>query len=1255
MFASCGGSDGGGGGNVGPDDPEPISATLNPGSAQIEIGQTQQFSVTVQFDDGTSRTYTTGGTWSSSDPAVATISSTGVATGLSEGTTTITAAAEGQTRTATLTVVRPAIASIDVTPGESSLAPGQTVQLTATPRSSGGAALTGRTIAWSSSDDAIATVDQNGLVTAVAEGTASITAASEGVQGTANVAIRIPVSSVEIAPATASILVGATQQLTVTIRGPQSQVLTGRAVTWTSSDETVATVDSNGLVSGVASGSVTITATSEGISGTATITVATVPVETVTVTPGAGTIQVSATIQLTAQTFDVNGGTLTGRAVTWTSGNSGVATVDASGLVTGQSAGVAVITATSEGKSATATITVIPIPVATVNVAPGAATVVAGGTQQYTATTLDSNGNGLTGRSVTWTSDNAAVATVNASGLVTAVGVGTTTIRATSEGITGTATITVTPPPVASVDVTPPTASIVVGATQQLTATPKDANGNALTGRAVTWSTSDATVATVDTNGLVTGIAVGTATITATSEGVNGTSVVTVNSVPVATVDLTPAAATVVEGKTTQLTATPRDAGNNALTGRTVTWTTSNAAAATVSTSGLVTGVAPGTATITATVEGKSATSTITVTQAPVNTVEVAPSSASVVEFQTQQLTATTKDADGVVLTGRTVTWTTSNPAVATVSTSGLVTAVAPGTATITATSEGKTGTSTITVTAAPVASVTVAPSTASIVVAATQQLTATLKDGSGNTLTGRTVTWSSDAAGVASVDTNGLVTGVAAGTATITATSSGVTGTATITVTVAPVNSVTVTPSTATKQIAETQQFTAELKDASNNVLTGRTVTWSSSNTGVATIDAGTGLATAVAAGTTTITATSEGVSGTATLTVSSGVAVASVTVSPDALVINMSAGAQTLTATTKDAGNNTLTGRTVTWSSSNTGVATVNSTTGAVTPVSAGDATITATSEGVSGTAKIYVTPSNAAGFQIHLVYVNDVSAQDRAVFDAAAAQWQSAITNDLYNVGGTFDGSGCGHPDIRGGVDDVVIFVTVGPIDGAFNTLAQAGPCYYRNSSGHVDEWSPLTGTMKFDSADMQWLRDNSQLQGTVVHEMGHVIGIGTFWESENLLNGAKATVCLADPRFTGALASAAWQALGGTGNVPVENTGALNDGSNCSHWREATFGNELMSPSLNNGANPLSAMSIQSLADMGYSVNTGAAEAYSLPSGAPPALRVGPVVDLSGDVLLPLFGVARDGTITRTRNPAWPEWMNYRFDQSRDGGN
>jgi uncharacterized protein YjdB len=265
-----------------------------------------------------------------------------------------------------------------------------------------------------------------------------------------------------------------------------------------------------------------------------------------------------------------------------------------------------------------------------------------------------------------------------------------------------TATVTVIRTRVASVKVTPAIVSLLVGTAVQLTATTTDSAANVLSGRTISWSSSDAAVASVSASGLVTSVVPGSATITATSEGQSGTVAVTVTSASVASLQLAPTSANVFVGQTIQLTATPRDSANSPLTGRLVTWGTSNSGVATVSNSGLVAGVTQGSATITATSEGRNATAAITVMIMPVASVQVSPATASVTVGQTVQLSATPKDSAGGPLTGRPVTWTSSNTSIAPVNGNGLVTGGAAGSATITATSEGKSGTSVVTVQAPP-------------------------------------------------------------------------------------------------------------------------------------------------------------------------------------------------------------------------------------------------------------------------------------------------------------------------------------------------------------------------------------------------------------------------------------------------------------------------------------------------------------------------------------------------------------------------
>lgn len=253
---------------------------------------------------------------------------------------------------------------------------------------------------------------------------------------------------------------------------------------------------------------------------------------------------------------------------------------------------------------------------------------------------------------------------------------------------------------VASVEVTPETLNLAPGQASQLTATPRAADGTALTGRSIAWASTDEAVATVDGSGRVTAVAAGQVEVTATSEGKRGAAAVTVSQHGVATVEVVPDPSSVAVGKTAQLTAVTKAADGEELPGRPVTWATSDIGIATVSASGVVTGVAAGEVTITAASEGKSGTSRLTVSPVAVATVEVDPATATVPEGGTVTLAAVAKDENGTVLPDRPATWISSSPAVARIDAVGEVTALTAGTTTITATIEGESGTATVTVVA---------------------------------------------------------------------------------------------------------------------------------------------------------------------------------------------------------------------------------------------------------------------------------------------------------------------------------------------------------------------------------------------------------------------------------------------------------------------------------------------------------------------------------------------------------------------------
>ena len=340
-----------------------------------------------------------------------------------------------------------AVDSITIAPASLELHRGAVAQLSATTRSRDGATLGDRPVTWSTDNGSVATVSGTGLVTAVAVGgPARITATSEGASATATVTVTaVPIASIAITPAALALEAGDTARLTATPRSATGESLSGRTMTWTSADASVATVSASGLVTAIAPGGpMSITATSEGIQGTAQTTVMPAAVGGIAITPDTASIVVGSHATLTVEVRDARGAALTGRTVVWSSSNPARASVAQNGTVTGVSVGGQVsIVAESEGVADTARVTVIDVPVRSVQVVSPATEVNDGATLQLTVGLTDADGNALAGRSVTWSSDSTHIATVDATGLVHTLRAGTTRIRARAEGVEGSVMVNV--------------------------------------------------------------------------------------------------------------------------------------------------------------------------------------------------------------------------------------------------------------------------------------------------------------------------------------------------------------------------------------------------------------------------------------------------------------------------------------------------------------------------------------------------------------------------------------------------------------------------------------------------------------------------------------------------------------------------------------------------------------------------------------------------------------------------------------------
>ncbi|WP_055445156.1 Ig-like domain-containing protein [Lacinutrix himadriensis] len=695
--------------------------------------------------------------WVSSDTAIATVDNTGLVTGISNGTVGITytddngcVVTENVTINATPTIT-----------GTLSVCLGLTTQLT-------GSGTANATTPWISSDMAVATIDNAGLVTAVSIGTADITYTD--VNG-CDVTVTVTTNAIPTITGTLSACEGDTTTLTGSG--------TANATTpWVSSDTTIATVDNSGVVTGVSTGTADITYTdANGCDVTATVTINVTPTITGTLSACEGDVT-----QLT-------GSGIANATTPWISSDTAVATVDSTGLVTGVSNGTTDITYTSDnGCDVTVTVTINAIPTISGNLI-----ICEGSDTQLT-------GSGTAAATTPWISSDITIATIDNAGLVTGVSAGTSDITYTdANGCDITVTVTINPTPTITGIL-----SVCTGDDTQLT-------GSGTANATSPWVSSDTAIATVDNTGLVTGISSGTADITYTDN--NDCTVTVTVAVTVPTITGTLSAC---QGDVTQLT-------GSGTANATTPWISSDIAIATVDNAGLVTGVSAGTADITYTdANGCDITVTVTINATPTITG-----------------TLIACEGDTTLLTGSgtaaaTNPWVSSDIAIATVDNAGLVTGVSNGTADITYTDgNGCDVTVTVTINSTPTITGTLSACEGDVT-----QLT-------GSGIANATTPWVSSNTAVATVDNTGLVTGVSNGTSNITYTSdNGCDVTVTVTINAIP----TISGNLIICEASDTQ--------LTGSGTAGVTTPWVSSDTAIATVS-NTGLVTGVSAGTADITYT--------------------------------------------------------------------------------------------------------------------------------------------------------------------------------------------------------------------------------------------------------------------------------------------------------------------------------------------------------------------------------------------------------------
>jgi YVTN family beta-propeller protein len=530
------------------------SIGVTPANPSIANGLTNQFIATGVYSDMTTQNLTATVAWSSTNTTIASISnasgSEGLATGLSPGSATITAASGSVSGSTALTVTPASLVSIGVTPANPSIANGLTSQFVATGTYTDNSTQNLTTsVTWSSSNTGVASISNasgsNGLASSVNQGTVTITAANGSVSGTASLTVT-PASlvSIGVTPANPSIADGTSVEFAATgiYTDNSTQNLTA-SVTWGSSDTSVAAISnasgSNGLASSLSQGTVTITATLGTVSGWTGLTVTPAALVSIAVIPENPSIANGTSLQFAATgTYTDNSTQDLTSSATWSSSNIGVVSISnasgSNGLASSLSQGAVTITATLGTISGSTGLTVTPATLVSIAVIPANPSIANGTGLEFAATgTYTDNSTQPLTTAVTWSSSNTGVVSIsNASGsngLASSLSQGAVTITATLGTVSGSTGLTVTPAALVSIAVTPANPTIADRTTQQFTATGTytDSSIQNLTA-SVTWTSSATTIASISnasgSSGLATAVGVGSTSISAALSGVTSPS-----------------------------------------------------------------------------------------------------------------------------------------------------------------------------------------------------------------------------------------------------------------------------------------------------------------------------------------------------------------------------------------------------------------------------------------------------------------------------------------------------------------------------------------------------------------------------------------------------------------------------------------------------------------------------------------------------------------------------------------------------------
>ena len=585
--------------------------SINPGRTSVALGESVTFKVTANYSDGTSEDVTAVTSWTTLNPSIATISTSGVANSVALGSATVVAIALGKSAAASLIVSKAALTAISVTSPGSFITLGLSAQLKAegTYTDKSVQDITGQ-VSWSPADPSIATVSSTGLAVSKAVGSTQVTASLNKIRGSGQISVSAPaLATIVVRSRDVSVPLGVTEQFSaIGTNTDGSTVDLTSTATWSSSAPGVLSINAAGLATTEAAGATSITAAVAGISGVMSFTVSPAALVSIAVTasqlslPMGSSGQLSATGTYTDKTTrDITG------LVTWTSSAPTVVSVNNGGTVQAESVGTAGVSAMSSNIMGSTNLSVSQAALVSISLSVGHSSLPVGTSEQLSATGTytDKTTKDITG-SVTWTSSAPSVISVSNGGAVQAKSVGAAGVSAISSNVMGSTKLSVSPAALVGIAISSGSEIIPLGNTLQLSAigTLTDGSTQDLTS-SVSWTSSSPKVVTIQGAGLVAGLSIGTAGVTASSGNISGVKNLSVSAPVLSSIKISPASPTAPLGSTLQLTVTGAYSdGSTQDVSQQAIWSVDDPGVATITPGGVVSALQVGTTGIGASVNG---------------------------------------------------------------------------------------------------------------------------------------------------------------------------------------------------------------------------------------------------------------------------------------------------------------------------------------------------------------------------------------------------------------------------------------------------------------------------------------------------------------------------------------------------------------------------------------------------------------------------------------------------------------------------